>query len=433
MSLRKSLVSNGVASAGSIFWSAVLQVITVPVLLKYWGAQGYGVWLMLSALPIYMALSDLGLGSAATSDMTMAYAKGDIEQVNRTFHSVLKLTTLISTGVLLMTCAVLGGLSIISVGPDFLIGHHATIGVLIAYACCSILSRIVLAGYRSARQYAFGTLLYDALQFLEGVSVLVLAAAGYSYLAGALGLLAGRFLLTIVMVQQMKSRVPELNVGFSLADNLEIRRLLRPALGALSIPAALAINTQGMVLVAGAMISPVAAAMLSPTRTISRIAIQLVGIINRATIPEFSAACAKGDMLVIRKLIRANVMMMALVLLPGAVLFGLFGRQLVELWSKQEISPPISFVALIALSMFVHGCWYFSSNLLLALNRHTAIAATLLIGSVAAVVLAYLVAPVFGLIGVGVAIIVSELIAVVRVVIVVSQVRASFSGRDPSQ
>jgi O-antigen/teichoic acid export membrane protein len=423
-------MSNGIASAGSIFWSAVLQVITVPVLLNYWGAERYGVWLMLSALPVYMALSDLGLGSAATSDMTMAYANGDIGQVNCTFHSVLKLTTLISAGLLLLTCAVLGTLSVMPIDLGFWVDHYDTIVVLIAYACCSIFSRIILAGYRSTRQYAFGTLLYDALQFLEGLSVLILAASGYSYLAGALGLLTGRLLLTGVMVQQIKKRVPVLKVGFSQANTSEIRRILHPALGALSIPAALAINTQGMVLVAGAMVSPVAAAMLSPTRTISRIAIQLVGIINRATIPEFSAACAKGDLPVIRKLIRANAMVMALVLLPGAILFGVFGRQLVELWSKQQISPPLSFVALMALSMFVHGCWYFSSNLLLALNRHTAVAATLLMGAVAAVILAYAVAPTFGLMGVGVSILIAELIAAIRVIVVVLQVKKSLSIRN---
>ena len=427
MTLRKSLVSNGVASAGSIFWSAVLQLATVPVLLKYWGPQGYGIWLMLSALPVYMALSDLGLGSAATSDMTMAYAKGDIEKVNRTFHSVLKLTTIVSAGILFLTGVLIAVLSVTLGGDGVLAGNLITIGFLVAYACCSIFSRIVLAGYRSARHYAFGTLLYDALQFLEGVSVLVLAAVGYSYTAAALGLLVGRILLAVVMVHQMKRCVPTITVGFSLADRIEIRRLLRPAFGALSIPAALAINTQGMVLVAGLLISPMAAAILSPTRTISRIAIQLVGIFNRATIPDFSAACAKGDMPVVRKLIRTNMMVMAAVLLPGAILFGLFGRPLVELWSKQEISPPVGFVALVALAMFIHGCWYFSSNLLLALNRHTAVAMTLLIGSVAAVGLAYMLAPIFGINGVGISILFAEIVALVRVVSVVTQVKRSFS------
>jgi len=424
MTLRKSLFSNSFASAGSIFWSALIQVATVPVLLKYWGSEQYGIWLMLSTIPTYLALSDLGLASAATSDMTMAFARGNIDQVNKTFQSILKITSAISSFILFVVFLSVWLCKVFNVG-SIIHSYHYVICVLAIYACFSIFSRIILAGYRSAKQYAFGTIIYDFMQFIEGCSVLVIAMLGFSFFEAALGLLIGRLLLIFVLIVLIKKRLPEIRVGFSLSSVSEMRRLLKPAIGALAIPSALAINMQGMVLVTGLAISPMAAAILSPTRTISRIAIQLVGIVNRATMPEFSAAFAKKNRGTIKKLITMNLFVMGLILAPGAVLFGMWGDFFVELWSHHKVFPPKDFVILIAVAMFIHGCWYFSSNLLLAMNRHTQIAATLLLSSIMAVLLAFYLAPSYGLLGVGGAIVLAEMIALVRVAGAALSVRAA--------
>ena len=49
------------------FWVVLSQTVTVPVMLTIWGAKGYGVWLMIWAVPSYVTLSDFGFGSAASS------------------------------------------------------------------------------------------------------------------------------------------------------------------------------------------------------------------------------------------------------------------------------------------------------------------------------------------------------------------------------
>ena len=67
MSMRRKLIINSVASAGSVFWVALLQIVSVPVLVRAWGVGGYGVWLMITTAPAYFALSDLGFAAAATS------------------------------------------------------------------------------------------------------------------------------------------------------------------------------------------------------------------------------------------------------------------------------------------------------------------------------------------------------------------------------
>ena len=67
--------------------TAIIQLGTVPLLLHAWGAAKYGDWLLLSAVPSYLVLSDMGFGTASGSDMTMRVAAGDREGALRTFQS----------------------------------------------------------------------------------------------------------------------------------------------------------------------------------------------------------------------------------------------------------------------------------------------------------------------------------------------------------
>src|SRR6266478_3684793 len=57
--------------------TAVIQLVSVPIFLRFWGPRLYGEWLLLSTLPSYLSLSDMGFASVAGNDMTMRVAAGD--------------------------------------------------------------------------------------------------------------------------------------------------------------------------------------------------------------------------------------------------------------------------------------------------------------------------------------------------------------------
>src|SRR4029077_1734002 len=85
--VRARLVRGLSATALSPIVTAVIQLSTVPCLLHFWGAAKYGDWLILSAIPSYLSLSDLGFGDASGSDMTMRVAAGDRHGAIETFQS----------------------------------------------------------------------------------------------------------------------------------------------------------------------------------------------------------------------------------------------------------------------------------------------------------------------------------------------------------
>src|SRR5216684_7073450 len=82
----------GATALGSVV-TAIVQIVSVPVFLHFWGVKLYGEWLILSAIPTYLMLSDMGFGSVAGNDMTMRVAAGDREGALETFQSTWVLIT----------------------------------------------------------------------------------------------------------------------------------------------------------------------------------------------------------------------------------------------------------------------------------------------------------------------------------------------------
>jgi len=72
----KSRILKGIFASG--FGQAVtilIQLTGLPIFLHFWGVEKYGEWLILSAIPAYLAMSDFGFACVAANDMTMWVAK----------------------------------------------------------------------------------------------------------------------------------------------------------------------------------------------------------------------------------------------------------------------------------------------------------------------------------------------------------------------
>ena len=83
----------------------VIQFGQVPLFLNFWGTSLYGQWLILSTLPSYFSLSDLGFASAAGTEMNLRVSRGDREGALKVFQSAWVLVTAVS---LLVTLAMVG-------------------------------------------------------------------------------------------------------------------------------------------------------------------------------------------------------------------------------------------------------------------------------------------------------------------------------------
>src|SRR3990167_9295719 len=76
----------------------VIQLASLPLFLHQWNMSTYGTWLMLSAMPAYLSMADVGMVSTAGNRMTMAMGNGQVAQANAVFQSALVFMLLACSG-----------------------------------------------------------------------------------------------------------------------------------------------------------------------------------------------------------------------------------------------------------------------------------------------------------------------------------------------
>ena len=219
-----------------------IQLASLPLFLHYWDAASYGVWLMLSAIPSYLSMADVGMVTAAGNKMTMATGKGDIAEANRVFQSAQ-----------LFMAIVCGSLAVVVV-PLVLwapLPGIETTNQRVALAAMSFSVLLSLFGglseatFKATERYATGTMLgnYARLGDWSG-SMLGLILAG-SFSAVALSALTMKLIGVIAGMLMASKGNHGLKWGFHAADRAEIHTMVKPAVSFMAFPLANALSLQG--------------------------------------------------------------------------------------------------------------------------------------------------------------------------------------------
>jgi O-antigen/teichoic acid export membrane protein len=372
-----SRVLAGVAvNALGRFWVLAIQLAAVPVLVKAWGADTYGVWLMLSAIPTYIALSDFGFGSAAAVEITRHVQAGDRPAALKSFQSVWLLITSATVG-LFAILAVLYGLSVSGLAPFLQTSRPEIASSGLAMALSAVLIGqlgLLHAAYRSTGHYALGTFLLEIQLPLEAAAIFTAAILGGGLLQAALAAVAVRALGLVVYIHVLRRVEPWIVVGAGRAQWIELRRLRRPAFASMGLSISQAVSIQGVLLALGVFVSPTTAAAFGTARTLVRAPLQLIGLVTGAIFPELAAAEARGDRMLSARLMAANLLAMPLVVVPASIGLIWLGPEGVRLLSHGELAVSREAFVWFSVMLALGGAWSVLAQPSLATNRHHRIA-----------------------------------------------------------
>ena len=401
--LRSRLKKGLGAQAYAKIVNVLIQLATVPLLITTWGVELYGAWLILTAIPIYLTMSDLGFATAAQNEMTMAVGRGNRAAELETFQSAWLLVLAVSFPVAL----VLGGLVPLAPFSDWLnlaALSDATATLILwllgLHVLLTIQTNLIYAGFHCVGAYGQGHFLLASIRLLEFALLVLAVVLGGGPVAAAGAWLAGRVAGTIGMRLVLRRANPDLALGWSHARMATVTRLARPAFAALAFPLGGAMNLQGVVIVIGALFSPAAVAVFATLRAMTRFGIQLVGALNATVYPEISAAFGADNTERVRKLHNHACQAAAWVSATVAVALLLFGAWLVELWTAGAVHMQWDIFVLFVAILMVNGLWQASLMLVYATNRHMRFAAVYVAVNLGALVGAYVLGQLFGLTGV---------------------------------
>jgi O-antigen/teichoic acid export membrane protein len=373
--IARRLINGTMANLLGKIWVLLAQLVAIPVLTDRWGVEGYGVWLMLSTIPTYLALSDVGLGTAAGVEITKWLAIGDRERSLEAFQSVWAFLTLTVATVAFAVAAF--GLTALwaadhSIGEPFGSTNVAvSIIAMTVYSLVAVQMSALHVVYRSTHKYALGTLLLDALAPLEGTAVIIIAWSGGGFAEAATGMLVLRLPAWLAYYAVLRRQESWFYLGWDKARIKTLTRLSKPSLAAFALTAANALMLQGTVLAVGWAAGAASVAVFGAVRFLSRIPLQFSGLVTRASIPELTRSQVAGDATLTRRLVLVNVTTTLAATVPFALFLAIFGPALLTaLWGENlEVGRPL--FALLALAAALNATWSAAASPFVAVNEHS--------------------------------------------------------------
>ena len=393
--------------------ASVIQLVQVPVFLHFWSEPVFGEWLIVNAIPSYLSFSNIGFGSVAGNEMTMAEARGDRDGSLRSFQSCwwLIVAVLIATGIV---AAVL----VVTVPIATLLGIHQISQFdtrwIIAYLGISVLfgqlEQLLQSAYRAVGRYPYGSFIKSCMSLAAFAAMLIPVSMGYGPRTTALVFASANVAGTLLLALLVRHDIPWLRFGWQHAQWSEIKRMTPLAFAFMGFPLGNALNLQGTMQAVQYALGPVAVVVFATARTVSRVALQMVQMINSTYEPEFSRSFAQQDIPMVRTLHRHACQMALIIAFSVVAAMVIAGPVFLHHWTAGKVPPSRPLLMLLLVVVIFYSLWSTSSGVMYATNQHQRLAGVYLGATGVTVVLTFITAHFYGLYGAAISLLISELL-----------------------
>jgi O-antigen/teichoic acid export membrane protein len=411
--MRRRLLLGFISNWVSRLAGTIIQLVQVPVFLYFWDKTLYGEWLIIIAIPSYLTFSSIGFGSVAGNEMTMLMARGEQESALRIFQSCWWFIV----GICSLVVIALGA------GLYFLpLAHWLQLRVItpddakwvIFYLGCATLfgqlEQLVQSAYTCIGRYPYGTFIKSCLSLAAFAVMMVPVVLGHGARATALAFAIANAVGTVVLCIMARHDIPWLRYGWSHARFAEVRRLAGPAVAFMGFPIGNALNLQGTLLAVGYALGPDDVVNFGTARTVSRVALQMVQMVNSTFWPELSLSYGAGKLELVRALHRRACQAALVIAAVLIVVMMTVGPWFLTHWTAHKVPPSSRLLFLLLLSVLFYSLWSTSSTLIAAINQHRRLAAYYIVATGVTLGVTYVMAREYGLLGAAGSLILSELI-----------------------
>ena len=379
------------------------KIVLVPLFLRAWGVDIYGEWLLLSSFVAYLSLVDLGGQVYIVNRLTQAYACQDISQFRKILHSGLALFLTLPAAALVIFVVVISFYP-----PEIYLNIAKTshpvvlvVSVMLATQFLISLPQGILVGvYRAVGLLPTGVMLGNLIIFSQFVltGIGLLSQVGMIWIAVfqvlPYGIVAG------IALADLHKRFPNFDVlSLRQSDLSTVLAFVRPSLNFLSIQFSQLFTIQGTVLIAGILLGSVQVVVYSALRTIAHAIKQLLSLITHTAWPELTRLDASNDTERLHRLFRFVLRTAMAGACVFFAIFHLWGEKIYHLWLGGSLEYSQNLMDLILVYVIQLAFWTACSHVLMATNMHRTLAKVMFVSSVFTLVVSYLGALYFGLVG----------------------------------
>lgn len=393
------------------FIHIVGQLLVVPIGMATWQKERWGEWLSISALVMFLALTDLGVQTHVVNKMSAQFARGRTDEMQHELHSALRIQ-----GPLAIVIWTLGAIAFYFLPLKSWLGirtateldTYLTVVLFSFELLLNVPFGVVNSTYRAAQQLPRVAVIGIVKRVLEIVILCSVMLLRWPFWTVALG----RVLTVLVLYSWV---IRDLHRSFSWFSLRPLRGVARDGLamlpsGALFLLAALSdyLANQGNLMVIQGALGGVAVAQLATHRTIASMGKIVATQLASAIWPELTALEALGDKTRLVRLHRTAAKLVAF--LAGIPLLAFFPMSfwVYRMWTMRELTLDALILGIFILQTIFWGVWYAGWTVLMATNRQGRLVWLLAINALISMGLCVVLVPEMGIRGAAISMLVAD-------------------------
>lgn len=318
-----------------------------PLFISALGTERYGAWLYLFTIPTSLAMFDLGVSAAFSTEVYKHHAAGDTPLAARAFKTGVKAIGGLMGLVLLVAAGLVGWRYAVGPQAPVDVEFHVTMLLLCAYVLSGFFSELMSSSYKIAGRYDQFQLIGLVSKAVEIGTLLALIPFN-DFRLMALAMLGVRALTMAATIAQALRLTPELAQG-SWRGYVPFKHLMLPSLMYAVNPLIMFIALQVPLMVIAPSAGLTALVAYTTVRTLSRLPLQISSQISFSLYTEYTRLQAAGEHATVARLYRKGQWMIAALFAAYALGGMLLGPTVYTLWLKQL--PP-EFHILFAILLF---------------------------------------------------------------------------------
>lgn len=333
------------------FGASMLQnIVQVPFLLRYWGAETYGVWLALTSFVGFVTLLDNGHQNYIGNMLNQRYAD-DRELFCVTLGSAVRFALIVAVCSVLISLAVAGSPWLGSIAGIKLARFPEAPAVLailaIGWIATGSISSVLVRLYPPTGHFTRAqvwSVLMRAAQFL---AVILPAAYGKGLVFTAVAFGAVTTVVTLAIVWDLRVLLPEFYPWWRTGSYLEGWRNFRSSIVLSGTSVFDGFVQQGMVILVGNRLGAAEIPLFTTMRTLANTAVQVSSIMLNPVIPDMVRYRVRREWGKLTAVFSFHWFVSTLSIDGGIVVFVLFARPIYQLWTHGALRfDPWLFAAL---------------------------------------------------------------------------------------
>ena len=414
----------------AVYAAAIVSgLVVTPVVIHSIGTPAFGVWSFIGSVTIYMSVLDFGVGPSIVRFAAEAYGRRAPQDLNEIASTGLAMYAVIGALTLPIGIALAWAVPSLVGAPHHLIWDARVTTLLIVLSLAlrfplGLFNNLLVARQRWDLQNLasfVSTILYAGL-----VAVLVPGGGGL-ILLGALTL-ATTLLRLVLPLAWLRRELPELRIGRRFVSRARLRALTVFSSSNFLVHVAQKIVFSTDVIVVGIVLCSAASGVYSVPAKLFALVFGIGTATTSLMFPAFAELQGAGEVEQQRRLLRAGLRAGTCLMLLLALPLLLIPDLLIKAWIGGGFQKSYAVLAILAGVLLVHQPIYVLTQYLIALGRQRSIAIVAIATTLANLALSFLLAWRWGVWGVAVSTLATDLVAFAWIVPRIAAPAASLSS-----